>query len=197
MTRNDVDATQVRKAGSITTIRRAQGNVEKLPECMNGKILYGRDGPYQDVVTMFSSCVHCNVAAYKIGHRRECGTKLLPLHSRLRREQMAQDEEVAIDHQLIDAVQENDLPSLGKALDDLGAHINASNAHGASAPLCSLQNIPRHGDALPLFLLSYKDLNVHGLDARGRTASHYLRDQEQFNSGPLFTAQGRCSGRLG
>jgi ankyrin repeat protein len=169
--KNNIYALQAGETESLVTVARAQADDDKLPGCMINGEKSGQDGYQQDVTAIFSSCVHCDVAAFKPHHSMKNGTRLLPLHSRFRREQMTKEEEVAIDLRFVDAVKNNDVSSLGEAL-DLGADINATDEYGVPALLCSLPNHPSYSDILPMFLLSYKDLNVQVRDARGRTALH-------------------------
>ena len=188
--KDDVDASQIEKAESIVMRARTQRDDEKLAKCMNSEPRPGQHIPHPGVTAIFSSCVHCDVSAFKSSCQAEDGTKLLPLHSRLRREQMTQNEEAAINLRFIDAVEKMDLSRLGEAL-DLGADINTSDEHGTPALLCSILNLSYHSGLIATFLLSYQDLNVHARDSRGRTALHASVIIKQPALVRFFAAQGR------
>jgi Ankyrin repeats (many copies) len=97
-------------------------------------------------------------------------SKYLPLQATLKREQKTSEERHKVDLQLFDATRCGSLDEVAVLLDD-GADINAVSPDDVNTPLHVAMS-PDHDEQLVLFLLQYKNVNVHARDGRGRTLLH-------------------------
>ena len=96
--------------------------------------------------------------------------KYLPLQSTLRRERKTSDEQHSLDRQLLYATRNSSLHEIALLLDQ-GADINAMSLTSGNTPL-QIAITAHQNELSALFLLQYKNANVHVRDGKGRTLLH-------------------------